>query len=115
MYLKYKIDLGYKNFNIMPRKRDNELEIITDIAVHVNFTEVTDGKTFFKEVCAYYAERCGKSKHKAHNRDELWWRDRKGLKIPYNSTPAAKRRRAEEESESVTPIAQPRNTRSRYT
>ncbi len=114
MYLKYKIDLGYKNFNIMPRKRDKELEIITDIAVHVNFTKVTDGKTFFKEACGYYAERCGKSKHKAQNRDEPWWWG-KELKIPFNSTPAAKRRRAEEESESVTPIAQPRNTRSRYT
>ena len=96
------------------RKRDKQLEITAEIAAHLDFTEISDGKTFYKKVCQHYAQSCGKSKHKAMQRDEEWWRtqEKNGFKLPYFSTPAAERR-ARAASGSVTPIAE-RPQRSRY-
>ena len=98
MYFKYKIDLGYKIFNIMPkRKRDETKKTAVEIAAHLDFTKISDGKTFYKEVCRYFAESCGKSRLRTQNRDEDWWRNGKNrVEHPYNSTPAAKKVRSTE-------------------
>ena len=82
MYFKYKIDLGYKIFNIMPkRKRDETKKTAVEIAAHLDFTKISDGKTFYKEVCRYFAESCGKSRLRTQNRDEDWWRNQRKNRV----------------------------------
>ena len=78
------------------RKRDKQLETAVEIAAHLDFTEVTDGKTFYKKVCQHYAESCGKSKHKAMQRDEDWWRNqgKSGL-YPYTNSCCQRRAQIE--------------------
>lgn len=97
------------------RKRDKQLETAVEIAAHLDFTEISDAKTFYKKVCQYYAHSCGKAKHRTQQRDEEWWRTQEkiGFKLPYHSTPAAKRR-VELASGSVTPIAERSQRRSKY-
>ena len=100
----------------MKTKAEGALETITDLSVNLDFTKISNGKEFHRQACEFMGERCGRSTFKVKNKDEDFWygEAKRGREIPYNSTPAAKRRRAEKMSESVTPVADPPRRGRRY-
>lgn len=93
--------------------KDHEIEkkFLTFCVTHIDFTNISNGKDFYKKVCKEKKIHCGKSAGKVDNRREAFWTRamNTGLVHSYNSTPAALKR-AREIEDGTTPVAEPRRS-----